>query len=127
MAAADAADVGRRARRAGSGRRRRSSRSAEVACRGSAASGAGRPERAALLQQLGEAYLRAPERYPTANVLAHEEIVPETHILVKGDYRNKGEKVEPGYHVGAATGSRDRWSRKVSCSSRSAARRWRNG
>ena len=34
---------------------------------------------------------------PTANVLAHEEIVPETHILVKGDFKNKGEKVEPGF------------------------------
>src|SRR5262249_32944421 len=54
------------------------------------------PQRAALLQSLGEAYLRAPERYPAANVLAHEEIVPDTHILVKGDFKNKGEKVEPG-------------------------------
>ena len=55
------------------------------------------PQRAALLQQLGEAYLRAPEHYPTANVLAHEEVVPETHILVRGDFKNKGEKVEPGF------------------------------
>jgi hypothetical protein len=55
------------------------------------------PERAALLQRLGEAYLAAPERYPTANVLAHEEIVPETHILIKGDFKNKGAKVEPGF------------------------------
>jgi hypothetical protein len=54
-------------------------------------------QRAALLQQLGEAYLRAPERPPTAHVLAHDEIVPDTHILVKGDFKNKGEKVEPGY------------------------------
>src|SRR5581483_2357923 len=44
-------------------------------------------QRAALLQQLGEAYLRAPEHYPTANVLAHDEVVPETHILVKGDFK----------------------------------------
>ena len=55
------------------------------------------PQRAALLQKLGEAYLRAPERYPTANVLAHEEVVPDTHILVKGDFKNKGAKVEPGF------------------------------
>ena len=55
------------------------------------------PQRAALLQKLGEAYLRAPERYPTANVLAHEEIVPDTHILIRGEYKNKGEKVEPGF------------------------------
>lgn len=55
------------------------------------------PQRAALLQQVAEAYLRAPERYPTANVLAHEEIVPDTHILIRGDFKKKGEKVEPGY------------------------------
>jgi hypothetical protein len=55
------------------------------------------PQRAALLQQLGEAYLRAPEHYPTANVLGHEEVVPDTHILIRGDFKNKGEKVEPGY------------------------------
>jgi mono/diheme cytochrome c family protein len=55
------------------------------------------PQRAALLQRLGEAYLRAPERYPTANVLAHEELVPDTHILLRGDFKNKGEKVEPGF------------------------------
>lgn len=54
-------------------------------------------ERDALLRKLGEAYLRAPERYPTAHVLAHDEVVPETHILAKGDYRAKGEKVRPGF------------------------------
>jgi hypothetical protein len=54
-------------------------------------------QRAALLQKLGEAYLRAPERYPAAIVLAHEEVVPDTHILVRGDFKNKGERVEPGY------------------------------
>jgi hypothetical protein len=53
-------------------------------------------DRAAMLQQLGEAYLRAPERYPTANVLGHEEIVPDAHILIKGDFKSKGEKVKPG-------------------------------
>jgi mono/diheme cytochrome c family protein len=55
------------------------------------------PQRAAMLQQLGEAYLRAPEHYPTANVLGHEEVVPETHILKKGDFKNKGALVEPGF------------------------------
>src|SRR5262249_36202688 len=55
------------------------------------------PQRAALLQQLGEAYLRAPERMPFANVLAHDDVVPETHILIKGDFKNKGAKVEPGF------------------------------
>jgi hypothetical protein len=55
------------------------------------------PQRAALLQQLGEAYLRAPERMAFANVLGHDDVVPDTHILVKGDFKNKGEKVEPGF------------------------------
>jgi hypothetical protein len=55
------------------------------------------PKRAELLQQLGEAYLRAPERYPTAIVLAHDEWIPGTHILAKGDFKAKGEKVEPGF------------------------------
>jgi cytochrome c553 len=53
-------------------------------------------ERAAMLQKVGEAYLRAPERYPTANVLGHEEVIPQAHILIKGEFKNKGEKVEPG-------------------------------
>jgi len=55
------------------------------------------PQRAELLQKVAESYLRAPERYPSANVLAHEETVPDTHILNKGDWRNKGAKVEPGF------------------------------
>src|SRR5207302_5928013 len=55
------------------------------------------PQRAAMLQRLGEAYLRAPERYPSANVLAHEETVPDTHILYRGDFKKKGDKVEPGF------------------------------
>ena len=29
--------------------------------------------------------------------LRHDEIVPDTHILLKGDFKNKGEKVEPGF------------------------------
>jgi hypothetical protein len=55
------------------------------------------PQRAALLQQLGEAYLRAPQRMPFAIVLGHDDVVPDTHVLIKGDFKNKGEKVEPGY------------------------------
>jgi hypothetical protein len=50
-----------------------------------------------MLRELGEAYLRAPERYPTANVLGHEEIVPDAHILIKGDFKDKGARVEPGF------------------------------
>ncbi|MBS1825037.1 MAG: PSD1 domain-containing protein [Acidobacteria bacterium] len=53
--------------------------------------------RAELLQKLGEAYLRAPDRMPTANVLAHAETVPDTHVLLRGDFKSKGEKVDPGF------------------------------
>jgi hypothetical protein len=91
-------------KRMAGGRGRKSAMQEEEAAAGAGAPGAAvtrtagaNNQRAALMQRLGEAYLRAPERYPTANVLAHEEIVPETHILVKGDFKNKGEKVEPGY------------------------------
>jgi hypothetical protein len=55
------------------------------------------PKRAALLQQLGQAYASIPERYPTAQVLAHQEIVPDTYILSHGDFKQKGQKVEPGF------------------------------
>ena len=41
--------------------------------------------------------MRAPERYPAANVLVHEEGVPDTHILIQGNFKTKGEKVEPGF------------------------------
>jgi hypothetical protein len=90
-------------KRMASARSRRSAMQEEENGDAAAEPGAATPKpsvdnnRAQMLQRLGEAYLRAPERYPTANVLAHEEIVPETHILVKGDWKNKGEKVEPGY------------------------------
>src|SRR6185369_3238888 len=55
------------------------------------------PQRAAMLQQLGEAYLRAPSRMAFANVLGHDDVVPDTHILIKGDFKNKGPKVETGF------------------------------
>src|SRR5437016_11268406 len=54
-------------------------------------------KRAALLQQLGQAYASLSERYPTAQVLAHQEVVPDTYILSKGDFKQKGQKVEPGF------------------------------
>ncbi len=55
------------------------------------------PKHAALLQQLGAAYASLPDRYPTAQVLAHAEVVPETYILSRADFKQKGEKVEPGF------------------------------
>ena len=54
-------------------------------------------QRETLLRQIGEAYVKAPIRYATANVLVHTEQVPDTHILVRGDFKQKGPKVEPGF------------------------------
>jgi len=54
-------------------------------------------ERESLLRQIGEAYVAAPPRYAMANVLVHSDVVPDTHILVRGDFKLKGPKVEPGF------------------------------
>jgi len=59
-----------------------------------AAKGAERDE---LVRQLGEAYLRAPTPMPIAKVVGHEERVSDTYILNRGDFKDKGEKVEPGF------------------------------
>ncbi|MFN0106070.1 MAG: PSD1 and planctomycete cytochrome C domain-containing protein [Bryobacteraceae bacterium] len=48
------------------------------------------------LRKLGDAYLKAPTRIPTATILAHTDPVPDTHILDRGEFTNKGEKVRPG-------------------------------
>ena len=54
-------------------------------------------EKETLLRQLGEAYYKAPMMYAKANVLAHSEIVPESHLLLRGEFKQKGEKVTPGF------------------------------
>ena len=56
-----------------------------------------RDERESLLRQIGDAYVKAPLRYATANVLVHSEQVPETHILTRGDFKQPGAKVQPGF------------------------------
>ena len=53
--------------------------------------------RETLLRALGEAYLRAPKFYDKANLLMHTEPVYDTHVLVRGDFKQKGEKVGPGF------------------------------
>lgn len=57
-----------------------------------------------LLREIGEIYLTYPGRHPTANVLAHVEDVPDVHVLVRGDYKSKGEKVGPGAPSALGTG-----------------------
>ena len=50
-----------------------------------------------MLQRLGEAYLKAPEPYASAKVLVHAESVPDTYVLAHGDFRRKGDRVDPGF------------------------------
>ena len=54
------------------------------------------PARDIALRRLGEAYLKAPTKIDTATILAHTEIVPDTHILARGEFSNKGDIVQPG-------------------------------
>ncbi len=54
-------------------------------------------DRAATMQKIGELFVRLPDHFPTANVLAHQEKIPDTHILVRGDFKNVGAKVEPAF------------------------------
>lgn len=54
-------------------------------------------ERDELLRRLGEAYLRAPEPMETAKVLGHEERIPKTHILERGEFTQPVDEVSPGF------------------------------
>src|SRR5262249_29736441 len=56
-----------------------------------------RAGRKKLLLKIGEGYAPPPPPYPTETVLTHSEIVPDVHVAVRGDFRNQGEKVEPGF------------------------------
>jgi cytochrome c553 len=53
--------------------------------------------RETLLRQMGDAFLKAPRFYDKANLLVHTEPVYDTHVLVRGDFKQKGEKVGPGF------------------------------
>ncbi len=77
--------------------RGRASRDRRARPPGSDYTPAERDLRESLLRRLGEAYMAAPAPYPTASVLGHSDSVPETHVLIRGDFRNRGERVAPGY------------------------------
>ena len=53
--------------------------------------------RETLLRQIGEAYVKAPVMYDKANLLVHTEPVPDTFVLARGDFTQRGEKVRPGF------------------------------
>jgi len=61
-------------------------------------------QRQRLIEKIGEAYLKVPARYPTAAVLGHADIVPDVHILERGDHKKKGEKVGPAFPAILANG-----------------------
>lgn len=50
-----------------------------------------------LLRQIGIATLKAPKEVETAQVLAHTDRVHDTHVLVRGEWKQKGDKVLPGF------------------------------
>jgi hypothetical protein len=56
-----------------------------------------RAAREKLLLKIGEGYAALPAPYPTATVLAHSEIVPDVRVAVRGDFRNPGDKIGPGF------------------------------
>ena len=62
-----------------------------------------REERRDMLERLGEAYLAAPNPLPTAKVLGHEDSVRPTFVLAHGDFRRRGERVDPGVPAAIAT------------------------
>ena len=63
-------------------------------------------QRETLLREIGDAFYKAPTPYAKASVLAHSEIVPDTHVLVRGDFKQKGEKVGPGLPGALDSGTR---------------------
>jgi mono/diheme cytochrome c family protein len=64
-----------------------------------------RKQREDLVREIGEAYVALPKPYGTATVLGHSEIIPDIFIAVRGDFRNKGECVTPGFPAVLAGGA----------------------
>ena len=81
-------------------------------------------QRRSLLELLGEAYLRVPEPYASAKVLGHAEGLPDTHVLVNGDFRSKGERVEPGIPAALLSGGTVPTSAGTPLRRRAALARW---
>jgi hypothetical protein len=49
-----------------------------------------------LIARIGDGYLETLKPMGTATLLGHTETIPDVHVLARGDYRQKGEKVSPG-------------------------------
>jgi Protein of unknown function (DUF1553)/Protein of unknown function (DUF1549)/Planctomycete cytochrome C len=50
-----------------------------------------------LVKEIGKAYLQTLKPMPTATVLGHTEVMPDVHLLIRGDYRNKGERIKAAF------------------------------
>jgi Protein of unknown function (DUF1553)/Protein of unknown function (DUF1549)/Planctomycete cytochrome C len=61
-------------------------------------------ERERLIYELGKATLKASINYPTATVLGHSDVVPDVYVAVRGEFRQKAEKVTPGLPAVLADG-----------------------
>jgi hypothetical protein len=61
-------------------------------------------ERERLIVELGQASLKANPVMQTATVLGHAETVPDIHVTHRGDWRAKGDKVNPGFPAVIAAG-----------------------
>lgn len=53
-------------------------------------------KREKLLREIGEREVGAEKPFETATVLGHSDVIPEIHVAVRGDYKNKGPLVRPG-------------------------------
>jgi hypothetical protein len=54
-----------------------------------------RDRRAQLISEIGKAYLETLKPAASATVLGHTNVIPDVHLLVRGDYRNKGARIQP--------------------------------
>jgi hypothetical protein len=58
-----------------------------------------------LLRRIADLYVALPKPYPKASVLGHSDMVPDIHVAMRGDYRNPGEVVGPGFPAILANGA----------------------
>lgn len=68
----------------------------DAAAKKRALTGEEKSQRDDYLRRIADAYLDYPGPIPTATVLAHVDPIPDVHVEVRGDYKNKRMKVPPG-------------------------------
>jgi hypothetical protein len=58
-----------------------------------------------LMRQIADMYLALPKPYAVASVLGHSELMPTIHVAIRGDFRNPGDLVGPGFPAVLANGA----------------------